>query len=140
MAKKEQTVKRSDPLFASLGELRSFSTALMLLAEHTPERMTLAQMVFFLYAGMADLRGTPATFTEIKEAAGPRINRSLHTTYKSLLSGARRSDRPKSAQTGLNWLRRDENPLDNREKLLRLTPKGRQILTELLETLRMNKE
>jgi len=128
--------KKNDPLFAAVGEFRDFSTALMTLAEHAPERMSLAQMLFFLLAGMADLRGTPATFSEIKEATGDTINRSLHTTYKILLDGARRSDRPKSAARGLNWLRREENPLDDREKLLRLTPQGREELRDLLDAMR----
>src|SRR3546814_6911872 len=89
-------------------------------------RMTMAQGVFFLLAASADIAGKPTTFTEIKEAQGEAINRSLHSTYRVLLTPSR------TFPKGLDWLARVENPQDNREKLLKLTPKGREIIREVI--------
>jgi hypothetical protein len=125
---------KSDRLFLHVGELADFSSALIVLAEMSPERLTCAQMVFFLLAGTADIAGKPATFTQIKETAGPAINRSLHTTYKVFLEGPNRKDRPNGAP-GLKWLSRAPNPADEREKLLKLTPQGRKVIEELLVAL-----
>lgn len=107
-------------------ELRNFSTALIAAADLAPDRMTLSQLTFFLFAAMADIRGTPATFSDIRDTAGPRVRKSMHTTYKILLDGSRRSDRADTP--GVGWLRREEDPLDNRRKFLRLTPKGRNVV------------
>ena len=112
-------------------ELRSFSAALITVAELAPDRMTMSQMAFFLFAAMADLRGTPQTFSEIRDAAGPQIRKSLHTTYKILLDGSRRSDRADTP--GVGWLRREEDPSDNRRKFLRLTDRGRDIVRAIIK-------
>lgn len=109
--------------------LRDFSTATLVLAELAPERMSLSQAVFFLFAGLADLAGRPATFTDLKEAVGSSINKSLHTTYKVLLDESRR--RGTSRDPGLGWLTREVDREDNRKKYLRLTNRGRQVLKEL---------
>lgn len=116
-------------------DLRNFSTALIALAEQAPERTTVAQMVFFLLAGMADAAGKPATFTELKEAAGDSINRSLHTTYKLFLDRPQTRSDYDSKRQGLGWLTREIDPRDNRRNYLRLTPKGRSVLLGLLETI-----
>jgi len=126
---------RTDELFKHTSKLQDFSSALMALAEHVPERMTLAQTTFFLLAGIADISGRPTTFTAIKEASGDTINRSLHSTYKVLLEGPNRKDRPNPRQKGLNWLKRESNPQDEREKFLRLTPEGRAVLVEVIKAL-----
>src|SRR3546814_14484898 len=67
------------------------------LAEFAPDRMTMAQGVFFLLAASADIAGKPTTFTEIKEAQGEAINRSLHSTYRVLLTPSR------TFPKGLDW-------------------------------------
>ena len=114
---------RSD---VSMSVLRDFSVATVRAAELAPDRLTLGQLVFFLYAGMADLAGRPATFSEVRDAAGSRINKSMHSTYKVLLDGSRRSDRKDTP--GVGWLYTETDTTDNRRKLLRLTPKGVSIL------------
>lgn len=114
-------------------ELRRFSTALLALADLAPDRTTISQLSFFLFAAMADRSGRPATFTEIKEASGERLGKSLHTTYKIFLDAQRRSDR--AGAKGLNWLYREEDPTDNRAKLLRLTPKGAKVVTQIVEAM-----
>jgi hypothetical protein len=127
--------KSGGPRPTPVGALTDFSAALIELAEQAPERTTAAQMAFFVLAGMADAAGKPATFTEIRDAVGPTINRSLHTTYKVFLDRVqRRSDTPATRQ-GLGWLTREEDPEDNRRKYLRLTPKGRAVIRSLVETL-----
>lgn len=126
----QHAATRPDPLFKHVRALHDFSSAVMTLAEFAPERMTLAQGVFFLLAAAADIAGRPATFTTVKEAAGPRVNRSLHTTYKVLLDEGRK--RGEKREDGLGWLTREENKADQREKYLRLTPKGREVVRELV--------
>lgn len=118
-----------------LGGLRNFSAALIELAEQAPERTTAAQMVFFLLAGLADEADKPATFTEVRDAAGPAINRSLHTTYKVFLDRPQRRSDTDATRQGLGWLTREEDPEDNRRKYLRLTPKGRRVMKGLVATL-----
>lgn len=113
-------------------ELNDYTVALIRLAEFSPERTTLAQMTFFLLAAKADLLGKPATFTEIKEQAGPVINRSLHTTYQVFLDKPLKRYDYDSKRTGLAWLTREENPNDNRQKFLRLTPSGQKVLEKVL--------
>lgn len=118
-----------------VGALRNFSAALIELAEQAPERTTAAQMAFFVLAGMADEAGKPATFTEIKDAVGPAINRSLHTTYKVFLDRVQRRSDTDATRQGLGWLTREEDRQDNRRKYLRLTPKGRAVISSLIETM-----
>src|SRR3546814_1559155 len=74
---------KTDQLFKHVGALGDLSSAMIALAEFAPDRMTMAQGVFFLLAASADIAGKPTTFTEIKEAQGEAINRSLHSTYRS---------------------------------------------------------
>lgn len=115
-------------------DLQKFSAALVALAELSPERLTLGQAAFFLHAGIADLRGTAATFTDIKDALGDTINRSLHTTYKVLVDESRK--RGERREPGLGWLTRETDPNDNRRKYLRLTQRGRSILTDVATRLK----
>jgi DNA-binding MarR family transcriptional regulator len=102
---------------------------MIILAEMAPERMTLSQAIFFLMTAIADLSGKQPTFSDIKEAVGTTINRSLHTTYRILLAKSR------VYPNGLGWLRQELNPNDNREKFLRLTPKGRTVMLGVLREL-----
>lgn len=110
-------------------DLTDFSAAVLKLAGVAPDRMTVAQSVFFLSAGLADLRGRPVTFSEIREEVGEAISKSLHTTYKTLTDESVKRDGKR--QPGLGWLRREIDPDDNRRKYLRLTSKGRAILNEI---------
>lgn len=127
------TKKSKHELTRSVPVLRDFSMGLLALAEEAPERMTMAQGVFFLYAGMRDLLGAPATFTELKETVGETVNRSLHTTYKVLVDEGR--NRNGKREPGLGWLTRETDPADNRKKYLRLTAKGRNVLTTVMAAL-----
>lgn len=133
----KQTNGRSNgaTLTLSLKELKTFSTALMHLAELVPERTTGSQLTFFLFAAMADIRNSPTTFNEIREAVGPAIGRSLHTTYRVFLDGNRSSDHNRAK--GLGWLRTETDPHDNRRKYLHLTDKGRAVLQGIADIVEM---
>lgn len=115
-------------------DLKEFSLALITLSEQAPDRLTIAQLTFFIAAALADLRGSPATFTEIFEVIGDQINKSLRTTYKVFLDVRPRKDRPNNAP-GVGWLHRVTNPKDEREKFLKLTPKGKFVVEQLLFTM-----
>lgn len=121
------------PLALSMSELTLFSKGLITLAEIAPERMSASQLVFFLLAGLADVRNSPTTFTEIKEGVGAAIGRSLHTTYKVFLTEDELSSR--SRQQALGWLYSESDRNDRRRKYLRLTSEGARAMNALLATL-----
>jgi len=94
------------------------------------ERMTASQLIFFMLAATSDLAGRPATFGDIKEMVGDRLNRSLHTTYRILMEPSR------AFPKGLGWLTSDLNPADNRQKFIKLTPEGRKVMKALHKALK----
>lgn len=118
-----------DRLIGHLRELRGFSAGLLVLTELCSERMSPAQVTFFLFAGIADLSGKPATFTDLRELIGPAMGKTLHTTYKAFLDTSERESR---RQVALGWLMREIDPSDNRRKYLRLTKRGREVMAEVL--------
>jgi hypothetical protein len=122
-----------------IAALRNFSAGLMVLSEIAPDRLSVAQGSFFLLAGLADQAGKAVTYTDLKEALGDVINRSLHTTYRVFLDEGR--TRGDCREAGLGWLTRETDPKDNRRRYLKLTPAGRAILEEVGAALApMNKE
>jgi hypothetical protein len=121
--------ERSEPLKLHMHDFANFSAAMIVLAEMAPERMTLSQGIFFMLTATADLAGKDPTFSDIKEAVGETVNRSLHTTYRILMEPSR------VYPNGLGWLRAEPNPMDAREKFLRLTPKGRAVMLGVLRAL-----
>lgn len=123
----------ANELTLRVGELADFSTVMLTLAELVPERTTLAQMSFFLLAAAADLKGRAATFTEIRDAVGPAVNRSLHTTYKLFLDRPLKRSDYKSDRIGLGWLTREMDPDDNRRNYLRLTKAGKAVIKMALD-------
>lgn len=119
------TPTRASALQMFVGEFGRFSEAMLVLAEMAPERMTMAQGIFFVLTAAADLAGKQPTYTDIKDAVGDQLNRSLHTTYRILLEPSRPF--PK----GLGWLKAETNPNDNRQKFLMLTDEGRKVMQAL---------
>lgn len=99
-----------------------FSRGMLVLGEMAPERMTMAQGVFFILAGAYELAGKSPTYSTIKDAVGDQLNRSLHTTYRILLEPSR------AFPKGLGWLTTEVNPADNREKFLKLTALGTEVM------------
>ena len=114
---------------------KAFSRGLSLLSEVSPRNLTGAQQSFFLAAALADLAESPATFTELREVVGSSVNRSLHSTYKVFLNEGRIRDGQR--QAGIGWLKTEVDPIDNRRKYLRLTPKGRRVINDLLNELEL---
>lgn len=121
---------KDDRLNRHIGDFANFSAAMIVLGEMAPERMTLSQGIFFVLTATAELAGKNPTYSDIKEAVGDQINRSLHTTYRVLLEPSR------AYPNGIGWLRQEPNPMDNRVKFLRMTPKGRRVMKEILAALK----
>lgn len=122
----------SDNLHAHVGSLVDLGAAMMAMAEMAPERMSVSQVIFFITAATADLAGKRPTFSEMRNSLGEDINRTLHATYRVLLEPSR------AYPKGLGWLTRERNPADNREWFLKLTPKGRLVIKEVLRALGRN--
>lgn len=112
---------RSD-LLRYVGDLERLSAAMLALGEQAPERMTVSQLIFFVSAAASDLQGGMPTYTDIKQEVGPTLNKSLHTTYKLFL------EPNKQFPGGLGWLAAEVDPRDNRQRILRLTAKGREAV------------
>lgn len=117
-------------LLKSVKDFRRFAEMMLVLAELAPERMTLSQAIFFILTGTAELSGQQPTYSSIKEEVGEQLNRSLHTTYRILMEPSR------AFPKGLGWLTSDLNPNDNREKFLKLTPKGRSVFRAIQITMK----
>lgn len=127
--------QKSDRLLqASMPALRDFSAGMMVLGELAPDRLTIAQCSFFLLAGLTDSAGRATTFSELREAIGPQLSRSLHTTYRVFLDEGRNNAQGDRID-GLGWLTRETDPKDNRRKYLKLTSKGKLVMAELAATL-----
>jgi len=128
--KAARSMKQSpDELDTSVASLMRFAEGVLILAEDAEDRMSLGQVFFFLMASSRSLKGDPTTYSQIREEFGDKINKSLHSTYRQLLKPSR--THPKA----LGWLDRLEDPMDQRRKLLMLTPKGKRIAKLLLETM-----
>lgn len=124
------TTESNAGLIGSARDFQRFGETMLVLAELAPERMTLSQTIFFVLAGTAELSGKQPTFTDIKEAVGEQLNRSLHSTYRVLMEPSR------AFPKGLGWLTTELNPNDNREKFIRLTAKGRSVLRAVQMTMK----
>jgi hypothetical protein len=115
-----------------VGDVKQLTDILAALAEQLPERTTISQMTAFMGAAVADMMGSPATLTQLKETLGPRIGRSVHTTYQVFLDrDIIRNDRPDVK--GVGWLTQESDRRDHRKRYLRLTPRGRSIIQLILE-------
>lgn len=131
-ATKDQPTTMNGSLIKHVRPLKDFSAGLLTLATLAPDRLTAAQLTFFMLAGIADIYGHPTTFTEIRETTGERIGKSLHTTYKVFLDDKNRDPR---RQLALGWLLRETDPSDNRRKYLRLTKEGRKVMSEVINAI-----
>jgi hypothetical protein len=118
----------STMLAMSAGLLGRFGNAVNMIAQRLPPRVSMGQMAFFLLAGARDAAGRPATYSELREDLGPRGD-SIKTTYAIFLQTSR------TFPDALDWLWQEPNPDDRRQKHLRLTEKGEQVLRELTVSL-----
>ena len=117
----------SDELKFYVSELRTVSRFILRLADVGSDRLSTNQAAFFMLAAAADASGKPTTRQEIVDAVGDRIGKSIRNSYRQLLQPSRVY--PKA----LGWLRTEENPMDLRENVLRLTDKGRSVVERALE-------
>ena len=115
-----------------VADVKKLLTVFGALAEQLPERATVGQTSTFLAAAVHDMTGNPATLTDLKDTLGPRMGRSIHTTYQLFLDrDIVRGDRP--VVKGLGWLTQEGDRKDYRKKYLRLTPRGRSVVQMILE-------
>ena len=85
------------------------------------EKLTARQVLFFLAAAYLDLRGTPASPTQLREIYGT-LGRSIEKSKDQLLT------KTKQNPDALEWLVAEQDEDDRRYKYLRLTLKGRQVI------------
>lgn len=119
----------STPLWKHVGELASSSAMLLYLAGLATDRLSLHQAAFFLIAATADAAGKPATRSELINTHMDGTRGSIRNSYRQLLAPSRVY--PKA----LGWLETEENPMDAREQLLRLSDEGRKVIEGVLLTL-----
>lgn len=119
--------KRSE-LWRHVGELASSSAMLLFLSEEGSDRLSLTQGAFFLLAATADAAGKPATRTELLNTH-MADGKGIRNTYRQLLEPSR------LFPSALGWLTTEENPMDAREKVLRLTDAGKRVIEGILLTL-----
>lgn len=109
--------------------LSSSAQFLLYLAEAGSDRMTLTQMAFFVLAAAEDLKGTPATRTQLLGKSGVDLRPSIRNSYRALLSPCR------NYPHAVSWLEIEHNPDDQREQILRLTDIGRTVVEDALGAL-----
>lgn len=119
-----------DKLWKHVGELATSSAFLLYLARLASERLSLNQVAFFFSAAMADAAGKPATRTTLLDETLEGARGSIRNSYRQLLEPSR------VYPNALGWLTTEENPMDAREQLLRLTTEGRKVIEGALLTLR----
>lgn len=119
-------------LRSGANQLSGLSAALLKMAELGPDRLSISQGALFLFVGLADLSGKPATFSDLREDLGPALLKSLHTTYRVFLTD---DEREPDRSTSLGWIYRQTDPADNRRKYLRLTPRGCEVLQAVLSAM-----
>lgn len=104
---------------------RQWSQGICILSNYAPNRLSLPQASFFALAALCDRAGRPGYITELREALGDRSGRSVQNSYRVFLSPS------KERGDGLGWLQH-EITRDGRQKLVKLTPKGREIMEKVL--------
>jgi hypothetical protein len=105
--------------------LRHWALGAAYMASVTPIRLSSTQLAIFSYAALAHYRGSPTTFSELRDAFGGAV----HCTYKVFL------ERKRDRGVSLGWLKQVPHPQDIRQKLLYLTPTVRRVVQRLLEVL-----
>ena len=101
---------------------------LLYLASEGSDRLSLSQGAFFLLAATSEAAGKPATRTELL-ATQMGEAKSIRNSYRQLLEPSR------VYPNGLGWLRAEENPMDAREQLLKLSEEGKRVIEAVLLSL-----
>jgi hypothetical protein len=108
-------------------QLLNWSRGLFILASHTPARLSLPQAAIFLLAATCDSAGQAMSITRLRETLEPLAGHGIKNSYQIFL------ELGDGSLGRLGWLRRVQNPLDAREKFLKLTPKGKCIINKVLD-------
>lgn len=116
-------------LWKHVEELATSSALLIFLSSVASDKLTLPQAAFFVAAATADAAGKAATRTELLDGALGGSRGSIRNSYRQLLEESR------AYPNALGWLTVETNPMDDREKLLKLTPEGRKVVDGILLTL-----
>lgn len=119
-----------EELWRHVGELATSSAMLLYLAGEGSDRLSLTQAAFFILAATADAAGKPATRSALLEAHMDAARGSIRNSYRQLMEPSR------VYPTALGWLEAEENPMDAREKVLRLTEEGKRVVEGVLLTLK----
>jgi hypothetical protein len=120
-----------DPLRNHTGDLAGAAALLLYLSGAGSARLTTSQAAFFLLAAAAHLRGHPATLARLGEAVSePGFRPSVKNTYRQLLEPSH------AFPNGLSWLKSETSPTNLREKVLTLTPTGRNVIQGALLALK----
>lgn len=109
-----------------VGELNAAATCLLYLAGAASDRFTITQGAFFMLAARADAAGKPATRSSLIAAYQEQFRGSIRNSYRQLLEPCRRYP------DALGWLTTTANPIDDRERLLRLTKRGAVVAARAL--------
>ncbi len=117
--------------YSLTGPLGRLSALTAYLAQAGNDRLNVNQLAFFLEAAVADIRGAPMTLSDIMKNNDGVLNRSLLNTYRVLLTGSGKDYK----EIGLDWLRKEPHPDDERKNLLRLTDTGELVLRRALALL-----
>lgn len=124
-----RTMSSSQPLWKRVGELGASSAFLLYLSSVGSDRLSVTQAAFFMLAATADAAGQPATRSQLIEAHEEDFKGSIKNTYRQFLEPTR------THPNGLGWLTQESNPDDYREKILKLTPRGRRVIEGALLSL-----
>lgn len=111
-----------------LRHLTAWTHALAYVTRETPVRLSVAQLAVFALAALGDRKGSPITFTQLRDTLEGTPGGAVHTTY-GIFFEERRGVR------NLGWLRQERCAEDLRVKWLRLTPKGSDVLDAMLQHL-----
>ncbi len=109
----------------SLHALTAWTQALAYLKRETPVRLSVAQLTIFALAALGDRKGTPVTFTQLRDTLREAPGGEVRTTY-DIFFEERRGVR------NLGWLKQEPCISDGRVKWLRLTPQGAKVLDGIL--------
>lgn len=109
--------------------LAAWVRTLAFVTRETPVRLSVAQLTVFALAAIGDRKGSPVTFTQLRDTLDGTPGGEVRTTY-GIFFEERRGVR------NLGWLRQEQCALDARVKWLRLTPKGAEVLDRILDHLR----
>ena len=117
------------PIFAMSG-------AIQRLAYEIPNRVTIRQLLVFLMIAEEVSMGRDITIAEIRAKVGKDksgddlLGQSIGRSYQVFLEPTKREP------DNLGWAKVEENEDDRRQKFLRLTPLGTEIVAEVIQILR----